>query len=187
MLLLVLIIFVNAIPSEDEEVDSSVYIGEYDPTLPQGEINPSLLAEIQNAVVPTERRLLRRNLGNKIPLQAAFLTSTYAHYYPASQCIDDDYTTLCHGGNPYGDSLVIVMAEKTHVNTIRIVNRLDADYIKAGFYRIRGAKVSAGNQLCHTIREKKFDYRISCPNVYTDYIVITTNDFLNLSEVEVYN
>jgi len=187
MLLLVLMIFVNALPGEDE-VDESVYTEEYDPTLPQGEIDPSLLAEIQNAVVPTERRLLRRNLGSKIPLRTAFFLSSTSNDHPASNCIDGNYMSMCHGGSPYGDILIIVMAKKTHVNTIRIVNRLDAGYIEAGYYRIGGAKISAGHKLCHTIRSKKFDYRISCPNVYTDFIVIRLDgNWLNLNEVEVYN
>lgn len=176
-MLLLILVFVNALAEDCFPIDPFAE--------PQGEIDDSVKAEIEGFVLEsTENRLLRRNLGNdKLQTKVAYLTTNYWGVYNAQRCIDGDHYNFCHGANPNGDTLFVLLSQTSYVNTIRIVNRADCCRD-----RISGAEVRAGNTRCGFVpHTAAYQFIINCPNVKTNHITIrNSGDHLNIGEVEVY-
>lgn len=176
-MLLLLLVFVNALAEHCGPIDQFAE--------PQGEIDDSVKAEIEGFVLEsTENRLLRRNLGNyRLQPKVAYLTTNYWGIYGAQDCIDGNLYNFCHGNNPRGDTLFVLLSQTSYVNTIRIVNRVD-DCCRR---RISGAVVKAGNTRCGVVPGTgAYQFTINCPNVKTNHITIETKEYLNIGEVEVY-
>jgi len=184
-MLLLILLFVNALAEDCGPIDPFAE--------PQGEIDDSVKAEIEGFVLEstedstedsTENRLLRRNLGNyKLQPKMAYLTTNYWGIYGAKTCIDGNHYNFCHGNNPRGDTLFVLLSETSYVNTIRIVNRVDS----CCRHRINGAEVRAGNTRCGVVPSTgAYQFTINCPKVKTNHITIKTWDWLNIGEVEVY-
>jgi Tfp pilus assembly protein PilX len=135
--------------------------------------------------VEPSRRLLS-NGEVKLSTSRASLSTQYPSY-PASNCIDGNHNSMCHGltnhGVSGGDTLTVYLSRTENVSRIRIINRKGCCRD-----RINGAEVKAGNTRCGYVpRTSAWQFDISCPNVRTDRITIRTiGRALNLEEVEVY-
>jgi len=135
--------------------------------------------------VEPSRRLLS-NGEVKLSTSRASLSTQYPGY-PASNCIDGNHNSMCHGltnhGVSGGDTLTVYLSRTENVSRIRIINRKGCCRD-----RINGAEVKAGNTRCGYVpRTSAWQFDISCPNVRTDRITIRTiGRALNLEEVEVY-
>ena len=125
---------------------------------------------------------------DKLEIISAELTGTYSEEYDASNCIDGNTTTMCHGDSSTGDTLTLEI-NYSKVEIVRIYNR--PEYTG----RLNNAKVKVDGQDCNTIsaadvtagktNNNQIDVKCVTPLEGT-IITVTTSAALNLMEVEVY-
>ena len=125
----------------------------------------------------------------KLEIISAELTGTYSNAYDASNCIDGDTSTMCHGDDSAGDTLTLQIAH-SKVKIVRIYNRPGYET------RLNNAKVKVGGQDCNTISAADVTAGKTNNNVIdvkcvtalegTIVTVTTSGAALNLMEVEVY-
>merc|ERR1719464_1556743 len=63
--------------------------------------------------------------GAAIPAANAVLSTTYGAIYSASNCIDGDTSTMCHGGSASYDWLQIDLGSAKEIKSVLVVNRDD--------------------------------------------------------------
>jgi hypothetical protein len=121
----------------------------------------------------------------ELVLIEAALTS-FNSRFPATNCIDGQLNTHCHGNSAAGDTLTITLEE-----TIDEVTRIKLDMREDCCQnRLAGAIVKAGGNVCEIIASD-FDgpiVEVVCANsLNTNTITIETiNSVLNLAQVTVY-
>ena len=93
---------------------------------------------------------------------------------------------MCTGTDWEGTDLVITLDEPSVVSIVQIMNVEDNGMVYA-----KGLSVTAGNTLCGTTPNGALDqaetvYDISCSDVPTDTITITTVSVIRFREVRVF-
>ena len=124
----------------------------------------------------------------KLEIISAELTGTHQDGYVASNCIDGNTSTMCHGDSSTGDTLTLQIAH-SKVEMVRIYNRPGYEN------RLNNAKVKVDGQDCNTIsaddvtagktKNNVIDVKCATPLEGT-IVTVTTSAALNLMEVEVY-
>lgn len=131
-----------------------------------------------------------RDYTLKLDISTAKLSSTYnvETGFNASNCIDHDETTMCHGGNAAGDVLTLNLAVVSKITQIKIVNRPGESLQK----RISGGIVKVSGKVVQTITCNVANNYCKDIVIYVNHVtgqtisIESVDNYLNLMEVYVY-